>query len=249
MYYYVYDEFVQDQKYERDLALIETRLTDLGISGKIARLALFRDATELIHDEVKKGASTVVAVGNDLTLRKVIDAVGDSGVAIAIIPLGTADNKIAGLLGMPKGVEACDVLSARIIEELDVGIVNGRRFLNELHSTNVVGVKINCDGKYDISPIRKSVLEVRNLADADTEVPAAHPTDGKLEIVLRTSQKGWIKTKVGVTLVPVTRATIVCDSPIQISIDGELFEGDEFRLEVIPNRLRVVTGRERKFKS
>ncbi|MBU1126411.1 MAG: diacylglycerol kinase family protein [Patescibacteria group bacterium] len=247
MYYYVYDEFVQDQKFERDLALIETRLTDLGISGKIARLALFRDATELIQDEVKKGASTVVAVGNDMTLRKVIDAVGDSGVAIAIVPLGSNDNKIASLLGVPRGVEACDVLSARIIEELDVGVVNGRRFLNELHSTNVVGVKINCDGQYDLSPMRKSVLEVRNLADADDEVPAAKPTDGKLEIVLRTPSKSWIKSKTGVTLVPVGHATISCDAPIQISIDGELFEGEEFHIEVIPNRLKVVTGRERKF--
>ena len=68
-YYYVYDEFVQDPKFERDLAQIETRLTDLGISGKIARLALFRDPTELIRDEVRKGAKTIVAVGNDVTFR------------------------------------------------------------------------------------------------------------------------------------------------------------------------------------
>lgn len=247
MYYYVYDEFVQDQKFERELALIETRLTDLGISGKIARLALFRDATELIQDEVKKGASTVVAVGNDMTLRKVIDAVGDSEVAIAIIPLGNTDNKIADLIGMPKGVEACDVLSARILENIDLGIVNGRRFLHELHTTNVVGVSINCDGQFSLSPMRKSVLEVRNLADEDDEVPAAQPTDGKLEVVLRTPKKGWIKNQTGVTLVPVEQATIKCDAPIQISIDGELFEGDEFRIQVIPNRLKVVTGKGRKF--
>ncbi|KKR89303.1 MAG: hypothetical protein UU36_C0035G0001, partial [Candidatus Uhrbacteria bacterium GW2011_GWE2_41_1153] len=35
MYYYVYDEFIQDPRFERDLALIETRVTDLGIAGKI----------------------------------------------------------------------------------------------------------------------------------------------------------------------------------------------------------------------
>ena len=33
MYYYIYDEFVQDQKYEKELLRIENRLADLGLSG------------------------------------------------------------------------------------------------------------------------------------------------------------------------------------------------------------------------
>lgn len=247
MYYYVYDEFVQDAKYERELALIETRLTDLGISGKIARLALFRDATEFIRDEVRKGATTVVAVGNDVTLRKVIDAVGDSGVAIGIIPLGNTDNKIADLIGMPKGVEACDVLSARIIENLDVGVVNGRRFLHKLYAQNVIGVTISCDNMFNLAPSRKSVLEVRNLDDGDSDVSASNPTDGKLEITMRTPKKGWIKTTIGISRVPIKRATISCENMMQISIDGEMFEGDTFHVEVIPNRLKVITGKGRKF--
>ncbi|EKD32917.1 MAG: hypothetical protein ACD_76C00116G0003, partial [uncultured bacterium] len=48
MYYYVYDDFVQDKRFEKDLQKIENRLTDLGISGKIARLALFKHADELV---------------------------------------------------------------------------------------------------------------------------------------------------------------------------------------------------------
>ena len=62
MYCYVYDEALQDRRFERELAYIETRLTDLGIAGKIARLALFRDAmvsalidsTKLRHPEWKE---------------------------------------------------------------------------------------------------------------------------------------------------------------------------------------------------
>ena len=106
MYYYVYDEFVQDPKFERDLALIETRLTDLGIAGKIARLALFRDPKELIRDEIRKGAKTIVAVGNDITLRRVIDAVGDSGVVIGVVPVGKDGNILSSILGIAVGVDA-----------------------------------------------------------------------------------------------------------------------------------------------
>lgn len=248
MYYYVYDEFVQDQKLERELALIETRLTDLGISGKIARLALFRDAAELIRDEVRKGAKTVVAVGNDLTLRKVIDAVGDSGVAIAIIPLGSTGNKIANILGIPTGVDACDVLSARIIEELDVGVINGQRFLNEARVMNGQGAKINCDQQFDLVAQKKGEIEIRNLALADDEVRAANPSDGKIEVVVRNNGGGWFsRKKSSASIVPVEHAYITSEKIMEVQVDGEVFEGNELDVSVIPGRLRVVTGKDRKF--
>src|SRR5688572_7555620 len=167
MYYYVYDEFVQDPKFERELSQIETRLTDLGINGKIARLALFRDASELIQDEIRKGVKTVVAVGNDLTLRKVIDAAANGGVAIGIIPLGSEDNFIADMLGMPHGVAACEVISARIIEELDTGVVNSRRFINHFELQSDSQVTILCDRKFTLTPKKRAEIEVRNLALPD----------------------------------------------------------------------------------
>lgn len=248
MYYYVYDEYVQDQKFERELALIETRLTDLGISGKIARLALFRDPKEMIRDEVKKGAMTVVAVGNDMTLRKVIDAIGDSGVAIGIIPLGASDNNIADILGVPVGVLACDTLSARIIEELDVGVVNGERFLNSMTISDGFSSVIDCNGQYKMMPGKKCSVEIRNLALADDTVRAANPTDGMLEIVIRCQKSGWFSRGANrVSVVPVENAYITSEKPMVVSVDGEEFEGKELKIEVIKNRLRVVTGKGRKF--
>ena len=247
-YYYVYDEFVQDPKFERELAFIETRLTDLGVGGKIARLALFRDPTELIRDEVRKGAQTIVAVGNDVTFRKVIDAVADSGVAIGIIPLGKDANFIADMLGVPTGVASCDVISARIIQEVDIGVVNGLRFLHQLHIEQGSACRVLCDNKFTISLKRKAALEIRNLALADNDVPAANPTDGKLEIVIRTHRGGWFsRTATETTRVPVEEALIECTKPVILRADGEAFEASEFRLSVIPNRIRLITGKDRKF--
>ncbi len=247
MYYYVYDEFVQDPKFERELSLIETRLTDLGISGKIARLALFRDASELIRDEVRKGAKTVVAVGNDATLQKVIDAVADSGVALALIPLGQ-QNRIADLLGVPSGVEACDVLSARMIQELDTGSVNGTRFLHEITIHASAPPTIVCDKSFKLMPGRSVDIEVRNLALPDDMVRAADPTDGRLEVVMRIPKRTWYGSKrLMATVVPVEQAVITCDSPMILEADGQSFESKEFFLKAIPNQLRVVTGKSRKF--
>ncbi len=247
MYYYVYDEFVQDSKYERELSLIETRLTDLGISGKIARLALFRDASELIRDEVRKGATTVVAVGNDDTLQKVIDAVADCGVALALIPLGQ-QNRIADLLGVPSGVEACDVLSARMIQELDTGSVNGTRFLHEVTIHASSAPVIVCDKSLKLMPGRSVDVEVRNLAMPDQLVRAADPTDGKLEVVMRIPRRKWYGSKqLMATVVPVEQAVITSDKPMTLEAEGQSFDAKEFYIKAIPNQLRVVTGKGRKF--
>ncbi|MBT4857202.1 hypothetical protein HON52_03370 [Candidatus Uhrbacteria bacterium] len=248
MYYYVYDEFVQDPKFERELSAIETRLTDLGIAGKIARLALFRDPKELIRDEIRKGAKTIVAIGNDLTLRKVIDAVADRDVVVGMIPFGKDNNVIADLIGMPGGVESCDVLSARILQELDLGMVNSRRFLHTVVMQNVSKVEIECDRDFTISPFRACEIVVRNLAMPEDDVRAADPTDGRLEVVVRVPQRSWFGAKkIATTVVPVKRAVIRSATNVAGAADGEAFEGNEFIFESLPRQVRVITGRARKF--
>lgn len=245
MYLYVYDEFVQDRKYERDLSLIETRLTDLGIAGKIARLALFRDAQELIRDEIRRGITTVVAVGNDLTLRKVIDAVADPNVVVAIIPMGP-ENAIADILGVPHGFAACDVLSARLVDSLDGGLINGLRFL---HMVTAEGVQPSCtvEGMYTITPVRPSKLFVRNLA-ASEDLGTANPTDGKLELVMQTPVRSWLMKKTDkTTSIPFTHILIKSPSPMQLTVDGEEISGTEFDVKVLPKQMRIVTGKDRKY--
>ena len=247
MYYYVYDEFVQDPKFERDLSLIETRLTDLGIAGKIARLALFRDARELIRDEIRKGAKSVVAVGNDATLRKVIDAATDQDVVVGCIPLGKEGNAIAGILGMPYGVDACDVLSARIIEEIDLGSVNAQKFLNAVVFPAVGNATISFDENFTITPYRKCTIEIRNLAVPADDVRAADPTDGRLEVVVRVPQRSLFGKKVATTVVPATRIAVKSEKNTAAIADGEVFEGTDFVFESLPRQLRVITGKGRKF--
>ena len=248
MYYYIYDEFVQDPKFERDLALIETRLTDLGIAGKIARLALFRDPKELIRDEIRKGAKTVVAVGNDVTLRRAIDAVGDSDVVIGVIPFGKENITLSNILGIPIGVEACDILSARIIEELDIGEVNTRRFLHTVHIPHVSQVEIVVDKGYRMSAFRRCGVEVRNLALEGDDVRAANPVDGKLECVLRTPAKGFFKkNKWNISIVPAKKLQVILGGSVKCLADGEEFESDNLEFSIIPKALKVITGKGRKF--
>ena len=46
MYYYLYDSRLNDKKYNNVIAKIETRLTDLGINGKINRLSFLKNINQ-----------------------------------------------------------------------------------------------------------------------------------------------------------------------------------------------------------
>lgn len=244
MYLYIYDEFVQDRKYEREMADIENRLTDLGIAGKVIRLALFRQAGEQIRDEAHRGASTVVVVGNDQTVCKVLTAVADVDLPLGFVPVGPQD-RLASLLGVPAGVAACDVLSARMIERVDTGIVNGKRF--------VVGLRVNhpqatltCENQYRVSTIPGGEIEICNMS---VEANVADPQDGFLEAMIRVPRRSGLlrKKETGCTRLPLTFASIDAPCLIRAECDGQILQGMNFKIHIEPKKLKVITGKERLF--
>lgn len=242
MYCYLYDDFIQGNKrFEKELALIENRLTDLGISGKISRLALFRNAEEMIRDEIDKGVKTVVVLGNDDTIRKVLNVVVESGVVFAVIPIGPK-NRIAKLLGIPEGVLACDVLSSRRVETIDIGSVNGRKFISEI-SVPEFRAEITFEEKFRVFPTSTAELEIRNLSSE------THPCDGMLQAVIRADVKrGFFKkTTKEESILPLQSMTIRSEKPLRVFTDGELMEGTRFDISVETKGMKIVTGKERAF--
>ena len=245
MYSYFYDAFLQDRKYERDLALLETRLTDLGIMGKITRLALFRDGVEVIRDEIEEGADTIVAVGDDNTLRRAIEAVGDTRTVLGYLPMNNK-SVFAELLGIPTGVAACDILSARLVQDIDVGEVNGRRFLHALEC-EVTDAVASCEDSFTLTVPGKASIAIRNLAFPD-DAGVTDPTDGKLVLVIRQTHFSFFGRKLDLSKVPFKRLHLFTDRHVNMSVDGgEKLQAKEFEIRVIPGRLRLVTGKERKF--
>ncbi len=253
MYYYIYDDFLGEKRFEKEVQKVESRLTDLGIAGKIARLALFRNAENMIRDELRKGVETVVVVGNDETVRKVIDIVTESRVVFGIIPVGPK-NEIARLLGVPEGVAACDVLSARIIETIDMGSVNGRRFISKLSMPSFSG-EITCDDRYRVYPKEDGALEVWNLYEgsANDQGAVSNPCDGKLEVIIRTKSSSKLKLfgkkRAYESMIPLEAFAVRATDPMVLYADGEKMEATRFDINVEPKVLRAITGRNRRFET
>lgn len=245
MYVYVYDDFLQDKRYERDISLIETRLTDLGITGNVIRLAFFRDAQQVISQEIRKGVKTIVAVGNDATLEKVLNAVEETRTVVGYIPI-TPDNPFAELLGVPQGAAACDILSARLVEDIDMGEVNGHRFLHEA-TMDGTGCVVSCDERYTLSVKRRAQFSYINLSAELPDVGVVSPTDGKLTLVTRLARLALFGKKQDVGKVHVANMRVYAPKQVTLQADGKKIIAQEFSFRTLPARLRVITGRERKF--
>lgn len=265
MYYYIYDTFLSERKYDRDIAAIENRLTDLGLSGKIGRLTPFTNSRGLIRDEVRRGAQTIVVVGNDETMSKVIDGIGEEKVALGLIPVGTPTH-IGTSLGIPYGVEACDVLSKRVTQRIDLGKVNGKYFLSDVRIARG-RVTIEGEGKYKITSLTQDCeIIVSNLrrsnmvspevaaASIDTRLSAAgDPKDGFLDAVIAPRIGGIFnmfrrqQPAPACTVIPLKRLSITSEHPVHVIADGREFTNNNLTFEIVPEKLKVIIGRERIF--
>src|SRR3989339_4363 len=123
MYVYLYDNFLRHKSFTSVIKAMEIKLTDYGIAGKILRLHSYVDSKTIIEDEIKRGAKTIVIVGNDATLGQVLSRGATCDCVFGFLPVGP-NNTIAEVLGVPVGVESCDILSRRRKEFLDIGWMN-----------------------------------------------------------------------------------------------------------------------------
>lgn len=197
MHIYIYDAFVNQKKYEPVLARIETRITDLGLSGKIVRLGLMKNVREAVENQIKQGAKTLVVVGNNQTVHQVINAIArinptnllGQAIPLGIIPIGKKNNEIAISLGIELEEMAGDVLSSRRIEVLDLGLANKHYFVSQATITSQ-DTTLEIDQNYCIEIIGPGEINVINLAYDPKELPrniSPNPQDNILDLFVNTA--------------------------------------------------------------
>jgi diacylglycerol kinase family enzyme len=184
-------------------------------------------------------------LGNDDTVKKILNVLVESDVVLGLIPIGP-NNELAKLLGVPEGLDACDVLSARRVEEIDVGTINNRRFLTGVSISDFKAELMCNEGKYRIAPTTKSKLLIRNLDEY------SDPCDGMLSAEMESVVKKGVLFKRNIlkkSILPFKSLAIRSDRPITVLVDGDEMEGTRFDVGIEPNVLKVITGKERVFAS
>lgn len=89
-------------------------------------------ASALAQKAVQEGAQMVLAIGGDGTAHETAQGLMGTGVPLGIIPAGTGNDFIK-TLGLPKEpLDALEYILKGTARETDIGMINGRLFLNEI---------------------------------------------------------------------------------------------------------------------
>jgi len=244
MHVYIYDDYLSKGKYHKTINRLEIRLTDLGLNGKIIRLGGIKNIKGAIQNEIKLGAKTIIAVGNNQTVNKIIGAIIDTDLygdfqkktLLGIIPIGD-DNSIATSFGIKNEAEACNILLARRIEKIDLGLVGKHYFLNQA-SIQSSGTTIVINN-YSIETGEKGEIKIINLlSDNDTGIKS-NPHDGLLDIYIKTRKKDK-------TCLTAKKLTIT-SSENKLLIDGVMEVETPTDVEIMKDRVNVIVGKNRMF--
>jgi hypothetical protein len=231
---------------------METRLTDFGIAGKIIRLQNFTNAKAVIDDELKKGVSAIVIVGNDKTFGHVLSRAATCEVLFGFLPVGE-NNSIAEILGIPVGLEATDVLARRRKINLDVGWFNNRYFVSQLYIPPS-RISVEYDEKFKVSSEGLMELVVCNLEPYTKKGVKGkkdfiiHPQDGKLEAFLQPLKKRlWKVDYEEPSVFPFEEMIVSSKSPFVVEADGAVSKETKIKIKLARSRVELIVGRERKF--
>lgn len=246
---YVYDECLTDRRFERELALIETALGERGIAGRVGRLALFRNAKEMMADLSQSGVKNLIFVGNDQTLLKHIWCVPEGDLTLGYLPV-CPPSDLATLLRIPVGLAAVEVLAARFVATVDVGLADEVQFLTEVVIQDAAGAVLEIDDNYHLTIPKHGALAVRNLGGR--VAPGAerpNPHDGFLEAVIEAKQAkrsllSWgQKSEIHQTRIPFLKAWLKSEQPLSMFIDGQSVQKKQISFSLAPRSLRVILGR------
>ncbi len=246
MYAYIFDGFLQERKYVHDIAQIENRLVTLGIQGRTEKMTILKNIQDAARQAIKRGAETLVVIGNDETVTKVLPQIIDTTVTLGFIPLGPHQS-IAHILGIPTGVAACDALSRRIVRNIDMGKANDAYFLFSMVAPATVTVEC---GKYSITSLDP------NGSMTFTNFPASGvksvPDDGVLELIVAPGEerKAWGGLRRGnaSSVFSITSAKLItADAPATVILDGQVAIKTPITLEVARKKLAVIVGKDRGF--
>jgi len=274
MHVYIYDDYVNAKKYDTVLAQIETRITDLGLNGKIIRLDVMKNVAEAVASEIKRGAKTIIAVGNDQTINKIINSVAlfsirnqtEVDIPLGLITVGDKSNNIAPALGIEFGEKGCDALSARRIAKLDIGLAQVTNASGQISNFHFISqANIACqETLLEIEPLKKtakskfsievtdpgeiSIINLPTVADIPSEVNA-NPQDGKLELYIKTKtpkKLSQLSSKTSQSVFSSQKINVINEKRPLI-LDGSLKVDTPAEITVLSKKLNFIVGKERNF--
>lgn len=144
-------------------------LLDLGVNVDVALAHPAREAVSIAKKAVRKGYSTVIAMGGDGTISAVVRGIVGSDVHLGIIAAGT-ENDIAASLGIPEDLEqACRLIASGQTRDLDLAQISTKEkkkvaflMVTTVGLTTTLYPDVKDMPRGDFSNIKDAVLHLLN---------------------------------------------------------------------------------------
>lgn len=206
----------------RGAAMAEAFRRELDARGEDVVLTVTKRAGDGESVAAHSDAECLVSVGGDGTANEVLNGLDGRDVSLAILPMGTA-NVVARELGLnAKPSRLADLIAHQTVRRVDVGVVNGRRFLLgagaglDAAVTKRVHEASSGGGGYArwIAPAIRTVLQFNHA-------PIRVTVDG--ETITETSEYVVIgNCRFSAGVFPVTRRASVTDGKLDVCAMGRL---------------------------
>lgn len=236
---FIYDTFLD--KYKRKVRLVEEKLNELKLQGKIIYLRDIKNLKDSINNEIQMGAKTIVALGNNETINKIVNVLANISekVPLAIIPIGK-NNSIARSLGVLNEKDACYILSGRRIEKVRLAQASSSFFINNARIKNK-GTKISVDNAYEISAKNNGECFILNLPPQKQlfDYIKIDPQDEILNIYIESGSKSKTHFLSKNIKIKNEKERLILDDSKEIDCPVELSVSDK--------SINFIVGRERKF--
>lgn len=235
------------------MAKTEIRITDLGLNGKVIRIGPIKNVRETVENEIRRGAKTIIAVGDDSLVNQVVDSIADTGIPLGIIPINTGKNAISRAFGITSSEQACDILSARRIEKIDLGTINNNSFFISSLAIPNDGTIVQINQEYSIESAAAGETIVVNLPTDKRGLPKSFPfspQDGNMELVIKTQKSGRLGLQSKETIqsiLPVSHLTIINTKNHPVLADGVRNISAPINIGISKNSLNIIVGKDRIF--
>ena len=243
MYFYIYDDFIATPKLQVKLADVESKLALLGIKGPVSRLHKLTNIKEVMRRAVVRGATTIIVVGDDRSLLKVLNALPDKKIVIGLIAMGPQVT-LARRLNVETVKAGIEAAAARKLITINTGTINTHVFLKTVEITTGTFTAILDDTLTIKSDHDQSVVTVANMQLAfDSDRVSL------LEAELMPIKGRWSVGKVRqeqISKLNFKKLVIKSQSQITAVIDGaETIQDKMITIDTLPNAAKLIVGRER----
>ncbi|MEI7452249.1 MAG: diacylglycerol kinase family protein [Candidatus Falkowbacteria bacterium] len=240
---FIYDDYLN--KYKKSITNLEVELHKLNLNGKIVYLENIKNINNLINDEINNGAKTIIAVGNNSTIHKIVNAISDvdneslKNIAFGIIPLGD-NNSIAEACGIKNDRIAPEIILARRIESINIAKANDHYFVSEAY-INAKGTVLNIDD-FSIDPIKGGDIRIINLLSekCSTKNINYSPKDNILNIYIKSRSRAE-------SFLPTKSVTITNSSGEKVLIDNSVKMDTPVTISILNKNINFIVSKERNF--